>query len=240
MRCCRCRAPWRLHHGDELADARIAFRLAGPEDAPVIAVLGGISAHRIVCGADGWWPEIVGPGHGIDTRKFRVWASIIWEVAAGARRRNPERKFPPLSSFDQAEALRHIVVHLGLKSLHAIVGASYGGMVALCFAAASCRPRGAHRRFERRRQVSGALDGVAQRAAADRPRSDRTRRRAVRAQARARAGDGDVPQCRWNSSCVSAVRRCAKRTDSGFRSRNTCSRAAMTTCKSTARRLSSL
>ena len=30
--------------------------------------------------------------------------------------------------------MRHIVRHLGLKSLHAIVGASYGGMVALCFA----------------------------------------------------------------------------------------------------------
>ena len=29
-----------------------------------------------------------------------------------------------------------IVEHLGLKSLHAIVGASYGGMVALCFAEA--------------------------------------------------------------------------------------------------------
>ena len=30
--------------------------------------------------------------------------------------------------------MRHIVEHLGLESLHAIVGASYGGMVALCFA----------------------------------------------------------------------------------------------------------
>ena len=45
-------------------------------------------------------------------------------------------KFPPLSSYDQAHALYRIVEHLGLKSLHAIVGASYGGMVALCFAEA--------------------------------------------------------------------------------------------------------
>jgi homoserine O-acetyltransferase len=43
-------------------------------------------------------------------------------------------KFPPISSYDQAEALSRIVAHLGLKALHAIVGASYGGMVALCFA----------------------------------------------------------------------------------------------------------
>jgi homoserine O-acetyltransferase len=43
-------------------------------------------------------------------------------------------QFPPISSYDQARALSLIVRHLGLRSLHAILGASYGGMVALCFA----------------------------------------------------------------------------------------------------------
>ena len=46
-------APWRLHYGDVLPDAHIAFRLIGPKDAPLVAVLGGISAHRGVCGKDG-------------------------------------------------------------------------------------------------------------------------------------------------------------------------------------------
>jgi homoserine O-acetyltransferase len=46
-----------------------------------------------------------------------------------------EAQFPPVSSIDQADVLRQVVLHLGLGSLHAIVGASYGGMVALCFAA---------------------------------------------------------------------------------------------------------
>ena len=44
-------------------------------------------------------------------------------------------RFPPVSTFDQAEVLHRVVAHLGLKSLHAIVGASYGGMVGLCFSA---------------------------------------------------------------------------------------------------------
>jgi homoserine O-acetyltransferase len=127
--------PWRLHHGDELPNARIAYRLIGPEDAPVIAVMGGISAHRIVSGTDGWWPEIVGPGLGVDTRKFRVLGIDYLGGRGDSSAPAPSSRFPPLSSFDQAEALRHIVLHLGLKSLHAIVGASYGGMVALCFAA---------------------------------------------------------------------------------------------------------
>ncbi len=126
--------PWRLHYGDVLPDAHIAFRLIGPKDAPLVAVLGGISAHRGVCGKDGWWPELVGPGHGIDTTRYRV-LGIDYLGGRGASS-CPEtgQKFPPLSSYDQAQALCCIVEHLGIGSLHAIVGASYGGMVALCFA----------------------------------------------------------------------------------------------------------
>ena len=49
--------PFTLYYGDVLPDAKVAFRLVGPDDAPVIAVLGGISAHRIVesTAGEGWW-----------------------------------------------------------------------------------------------------------------------------------------------------------------------------------------
>ena len=47
---------------------------------------------------------------------------------------NLRGKFPPLSSYDQADALAAILRHLELRSLHAIVGASYGGMVAQAYA----------------------------------------------------------------------------------------------------------
>jgi homoserine O-acetyltransferase len=127
-------APHRLHYGDVLPDAKVAFRIVGPADAPVIAVLGGISAHRMVAGADGWWPEIVGAGLGVDTRQFRVLG--IDYLGGRGESSTPQSggKFPPLSSYDQADALCAIVRHLNLTSLRAIVGASYGGMVALCFA----------------------------------------------------------------------------------------------------------
>jgi homoserine O-acetyltransferase/O-succinyltransferase len=127
--------PHALHYGDVLPDARVAFRLVGAEDAPVIAVLGGISAHRVVASddGDGWWPEIVGSGLGVDTKSYRV-LGVDYLGGRGASS-TPQNggKFPPLSSYDQAFALHAVVRHLGLK-LHAIVGASYGGMVALCFA----------------------------------------------------------------------------------------------------------
>jgi homoserine O-acetyltransferase len=125
---------WPLHHGDSLPNARIAFHLSGPEDAPVVAVLGGISAHRVVGGPDGWWPELVGPSHGIDTNNFRVLGIDYLGGRGASSTPEPGGRFPPLSSYDQAHALKRIVEHLGLESLHAIVGSSYGGMVALCFA----------------------------------------------------------------------------------------------------------
>jgi homoserine O-acetyltransferase/O-succinyltransferase len=128
--------PFKLHYGDVLPDAKVAFRLVGPEDAPVIAVLGGISAHRVVAGAagEGWWPEIVGPGLGVDTRQFRVLGIDYLGGRGDSSTPLAGGRFPPLSSYDQADALCAIVKHLRLRELHAIVGASYGGMVALCFA----------------------------------------------------------------------------------------------------------
>ncbi len=127
-------APWKLHYGDELPDARVAFRLVGPAHAPIVAVLGGISAHRVVSGEEGWWPELVGPGHGIDTTQYRVLGIDYLGGRGASSAPQGGRAFPPLSSYDQARALSHIAEHLGAAPLHAIVGASYGGMVALCFA----------------------------------------------------------------------------------------------------------
>ncbi|HTV95291.1 MAG TPA: homoserine O-succinyltransferase [Steroidobacteraceae bacterium] len=127
-------APWRLHYGDELPGPRIAFRVVGPQGAPLVAVLGGISAHRVVCGREGWWPELVGPGHGVDTTRYRVLGIDYLGGRGQSSAPQPQGGFPPLSSYDQALALRLVVEYLGAEPLHAIVGASYGGMVALCFA----------------------------------------------------------------------------------------------------------
>jgi homoserine O-acetyltransferase len=129
-------APFTLHYGDALPDAKVAFRLVGNVQGPVVAVLGGISAHRVVTGApgEGWWPEMVGPGLGVDTRQYRVLGIDYIGGRGDSATPGAGGQFPPISSYDQAAALSRIVRHLGLRSLHAIVGASYGGMVALCFA----------------------------------------------------------------------------------------------------------
>ncbi len=45
----------------------------------------------------------------------------------------PAAPFPCISSYDQAQAIVRLLDHLQIPQLAAIVGASYGGMVALAF-----------------------------------------------------------------------------------------------------------
>lgn len=127
--------PWPLHHGGALPSLRLAWRLVGPDDAPVVAVLGGISAHRRVAAEDaGWWAPLVASGGALDVSRFRV-LGIDFVGGSGASS-GPSRggpRFPSVSSYDQAAALARLVGELRLGRLHAIVGASYGGMVGLAF-----------------------------------------------------------------------------------------------------------
>jgi len=129
-------SPWQLHYGDQLAGARIAYRIEGAAGAPLIAALGGISATRFVCGDDGagWWSALAGPGKGIDTRRYRVLGIDYLGGSGDSSAADGRQPFPPLSAYDQASALAEIIRRRGLPPLHAIVGASYGGMVALSFA----------------------------------------------------------------------------------------------------------
>ncbi len=128
-----------LHHGARLPQVRIAWRLAGARGAPVVAALGGISAHRRVFDSGegalpGWWDEIAGPGRPLDSERFRI---LGLDFLGGSGETTGPRRgdaFPTVSTYDQASALLAVANHLNIATLRAIVGASYGGMVALAFA----------------------------------------------------------------------------------------------------------
>jgi homoserine O-acetyltransferase len=105
------------------------FEIVGKYDRPVIAVLGGISATRHVtsgqsrCG--GWWQDVVGPRKAIDTDTCSVLSfDYIAQTPDGQCAR----------SGDQAHQLARVMDVAGVDKLQTIVGASYGGMVALSFA----------------------------------------------------------------------------------------------------------
>ena len=117
---------WRSSEPDR---SGVRYEIIGPPGAPVVAVLGGISASKHVASSaldpsPGWWEEVVGPGKAIDTRQFRVIG--IDYVTNGA-------SAAPVTTTDQAEALAAALDQAGVRCLHAVVGASYGGMIALAF-----------------------------------------------------------------------------------------------------------
>ncbi|MET0292377.1 MAG: homoserine O-succinyltransferase [Steroidobacteraceae bacterium] len=129
-------APFPLHHGSELPAVSFAWRLAGRTDGPVVLVLGGISASRRVFtregGKEGWWNEVVGPGRALDSDRYAL-LGIDFLGGSGDSSGPTTDSYPPLSSFDQARAIEALLDHLGIPRLRAIVGASYGAMVALAF-----------------------------------------------------------------------------------------------------------
>ena len=125
-----------LELGGELPGAEIGFTLYGDPALPLVVALGGVSAGRnVAAGADpGWWQDFVGDGRAIDTRAFAV-LGVDFLGGAGASTGAAGPGFPSVSTFDQARAVAAVLDHLRIARAHAVVGSSYGGMVALAFAA---------------------------------------------------------------------------------------------------------
>ena len=125
-----------LHHGGGVAPCEVAYALAGEPQLPVVAAFGGISAGRDVVrtetGAPGWWHAMAGPGLPIDTTRYAV-LGLDWLGGRGSSSRLAPEQL--LDTRDQARAAAAVLDHLGVARVHAVTGASYGGMVALAFAA---------------------------------------------------------------------------------------------------------
>lgn len=138
----RFEAPLKLACGRMLNDWSLAYRLVGDVRKPLVLVMGGISAGRQFWseqGPEGWWQCQFGPGHAGDTDRFSFLAFDFLGGEGGST--NPASwfgrpaDFPAIDTADQANAARLLLDHLEIDCLHSIVGASYGGMVALQFAA---------------------------------------------------------------------------------------------------------
>ena len=121
-----------LERGETLRADVAHARMYGPEGAPIIVVLGGISATRFVADGGrnnrGWWSTLVRDGGPIDLTKFRV---LGLEFApTGDSRECPDT----ITTGDQASRLKAVMDAQGIEKVAAIIGSSYGGMTALRFA----------------------------------------------------------------------------------------------------------
>ncbi len=119
-----------LESGERLQRPELRVRLYGDRAQPLVAALGGISSGRKVADAGdgrGWWRDIVGAGQSIDLNQFCVLGFDFLP--------NSQETARTITTLDQAKALAIALQVLELKKLRCFVGASYGGMVALAFAA---------------------------------------------------------------------------------------------------------
>lgn len=91
-------------------------------------------------GAIGWWDNFIGPGKGIDTDKYFVICSNViggCKGSTGPSSVNPQTgrpyglDFPLVTIGDMVNAQRHLIDHLGIDKLLAVIGGSMGGMQVL-------------------------------------------------------------------------------------------------------------
>lgn len=111
---------------------RLRYECVGVPGLPVVLVAGGISADRHVVASAafperGWWQEQAEGDRTLDPRRCRLLA-IDWLGADGVLD-------APIDPADQADAIAAVLDALGIATLDGFVGASYGAMVGLQFAA---------------------------------------------------------------------------------------------------------
>ncbi len=92
---------------------------------------------------EGWWDGFIGPGRALDTRKFCViCANYLGGCygSTGPASINPETgrpwgpTFPVLRMSDIVDSQVKLLDHLGVRRLHAVIGASIGGFLCQVFA----------------------------------------------------------------------------------------------------------
>ena len=141
-----------LEAGGTLAEPVAAYETWGELDARranAVLVVTGLSPSSHAAAHDagdepGWWEGMVGAGRFLDTERwFVICANLLGgchgttgpssiDAASG----EPfAMRFPFLTLRDMAAFQRHLVRSLGIERLHAVVGGSLGGMVALEYAA---------------------------------------------------------------------------------------------------------
>lgn len=145
-------APLALDSGKSLAHVRVAYQTYGElaaDKSNAILIFHALTGDQFVAGTNpvtgkpGWWERMVGPGLPIDTSRFYVICANIIGGCMGST--GPASladdgepfgmRFPVITIRDMVRAQVALLDQLGIERLHAVVGGSMGGMLALSLAA---------------------------------------------------------------------------------------------------------
>lgn len=145
--------PLPLDSGAELTPVDIAYETYGnlnKDASNAILICHALTMDQYVAsthpvtGKSGWWTDMVGPGRPIDTDRYCViCANVIGSClgSSGPASINPATSspwgmdFPVLTIADMVRAQAMLLDHLGIERLHAIIGGSMGGMLAVSWTA---------------------------------------------------------------------------------------------------------
>jgi homoserine O-acetyltransferase/O-succinyltransferase len=144
--------PLTLDSGAELVPLEIAYETYGVLNADAsnaVLVCHALTMDQHVAsphpktGKPGWWMNMVGPGKPIDTDRFCVICPNVIGSCMGST--GPESiapdgkpygmRFPVITIRDMVRAQALLLDHLGVDRIHAVIGGSMGGMLALSWAA---------------------------------------------------------------------------------------------------------
>ena len=128
-----------LEAGGILPAARIVYHTSseGWDGKPVVWICHALTANS---DPEDWWPEMVGPGKGIDTdRFFVVCVNMLGSPygSEGPARINPETgklwllDFPRVTVRDMIKATTEVRKYLGINRIFLLIGSSIGGFQAL-------------------------------------------------------------------------------------------------------------
>lgn len=140
-----------LRRGGHLRNVQVAYEAWGElslNQDNAILIFTGLSPNAHACSSaedpsPGWWEFMIGPGRPIDTNRFFVvCVNSLGGCfgSTGPSSFNVETgkpyglDFPELTIEDIAKAGHHALHELGIDHLHAVMGASMGGMTALAYA----------------------------------------------------------------------------------------------------------
>lgn len=154
--------PFRFDSGVEMQDLTVAYETYGrlsPKKDNAILLFHALSGSQHAAGhtasvseagdrwtkdcQDGWWDAFIGPGKALDTNKwFIVCANYLGGCygSSGPASVDPATgrpygsTFPAVRTLDVVRSQAALLDHLGIKKLHAVIGASVGGLLAINFA----------------------------------------------------------------------------------------------------------
>ncbi len=157
--------PFFLQSGEPLSPAVLAYEMYGALNAArdnAILVFHALSGSQHAAGFNpsvpgvgdrwteeihaGWWDEFIGPGRGLDTDAFCVicvnyLGGCYGSTGPGSIDPRTGRpygpRFPQMTIADIVDSQLALLDHLGIGVLHAALGASLGGLLALSLATRS-------------------------------------------------------------------------------------------------------